>query len=131
MGANPDVFSPGKTAEVWTAPAAGFVRQERLLLSEALNDPVVYKANNLDFLRMVWKLLELVVVEHSAAKGEVILAQTPEAVLRGLDSLCLSRPSHLDCLATAYRSELAGSPSNVGLWFPSTIDYLRTIHHEL
>ncbi|HJX54702.1 MAG TPA: hypothetical protein VJ801_18185 [Polyangia bacterium] len=130
-GANPDVFLPRGDTSAWTAPAAGFVRQERLLLTEALDDPVVYKANDLDFLRMVWKLLELVVVEHSAARGEVILAQTPEAVLRGLDRLGLPRPPHLELFASAYRSELAGSPSNVGKWIPATIDYLRTICREL
>jgi hypothetical protein len=130
-GANPDVFPAGKDSGIWTAAAAGFIRQERLLLTEALDDPVVYKANTLDFLRMVWKLLELVVAEHSAEKGEAILAQTPEAVLRGLDGLHLSRPSHLELFADAYRSELAGSPSNIGKWFPATIDYLRTLHYGL
>ena len=127
--ANPGIFhdAPGE----WTAPAAAFIRHERLLFVEALDDPVVYKANNLDFLRMFWKFLELVVAEHSAGRGEAILAQTPEAVLRALECLDAPLRPFLESFARAYRSELAGSPAAIGRDRPAAIEYLKAIHHEL
>ncbi len=127
--ANPDIFP--SLPRAWTAPAAAFIGYERSLLTDAFNDPVVYKANNLDFLRTFWKFLELVITEHSAARGEAIIAQTPEAVLRALDCLHAPRRAFLESFAQAYRSELAGSPAAIGRELPAAIDYLRTIHHEL
>jgi hypothetical protein len=124
---NPDIFHTGE----WTAPAADFVHLERLLLVEALGDPVIYKANNLDFLRMFWKFLELVVVEHSAAHGKAVFAQTPEAVVRALECWNAPRPPFLESFARAYRSELAGSSAAIGRDLPAAIEYLKAIHHEL
>ncbi len=76
---NPDIFHGP-----WTRPAAEFIRRERQLVAQALDDPVVYKANNLDFLRTFWKFLELAIIEVTARNNEIVFAQTPEAVVRGL-----------------------------------------------
>jgi len=128
-GANPDIF--GDASGGWTAPAAGFIHRERQLFADGLDDPATYKANNLDFLRMFWKFLALIVAEHSAGRGEAILAQTPEAVLRALK--CWNAPSRpfLENFATAYRDELAGKATAIGRDLPAAIEYLRTIHNEL
>jgi predicted nucleotidyltransferase len=127
---HPDMFSECEPGP-WTAPGAAFIRQERLLLAQTLDDPVVYKANDLDFLRMVWKFLELVVAERSAAGGEAVLAQTPEAVLRGLRLIGAPDAPFLERLAAAYRGELAGARADIGRDIPRAIEYLKTIHHDL
>jgi hypothetical protein len=142
--ANPEMFLPCGQLETgathsssqtdepafWTEPAAIFVHQERLQLAERLEDRAVYKANNLDFLRMFWKFLELVVTERSTGRGEVLLAHTPEAVVRALEFLNLPRAPFLESFAAAYRAEVAGSPANIGRWIPPAVQYLKTVHHD-
>jgi hypothetical protein len=123
---NPDLFQG-----VWTRPAAEFMRRERQLVAQALDDPVVYKANNLDFLRTFWKFLELAVIEASVPSGEVVFAQTPEAVLRGLAQLNLPRAPFLQAFAAAYREELQGVQANIGRHIPAAIQYLKNINHAL
>jgi hypothetical protein len=125
-GFNPDIFGGA-----WTRPAAEFIQRERQLMAQALDDPVVYKANNLDFLRTFWKFLELVVVEGTARRSEIIFAQTPEAVTRGLAQLNLPIAPFLDDFAAAYRSELRGEQANIGRHVPAAILYLKNIHHAL
>jgi len=124
---HPDAF-PDCIPARWTESCAAFVRQERLLLADALDDPAIYKANDLDFLRMVWKYLDLVIAETSAASGEAVFAQTPEAVLRGLRRIGTPEASFLENFAAAYRRELAGSPAGIGRDVPRAIEYLRMVH---
>ena len=123
---NPDLFRCG-----WTRPAAEFVRRERQLMAQALDDPVVYKANHLDFLRTFWKFLELAVIEATAQRGEVVFAQTPEAVMRALAELSLPRAPFLASFATAYREEVSGVPAGIGRHVPGAVLYLKNIHHAI
>jgi hypothetical protein len=125
-GFNPDLFRSG-----WTRPAADFIRRELQLMAQAMDDPVVYKANHLDFLRTFWKFLELAVIEATALRGEVVFAQTPEAVMRALAQLSLPSAPFLDAFATAYREELGGAPAGIGRYLPAAILYLKNIHHAL
>jgi hypothetical protein len=125
-GFNPDLF-----LSVWTRPAADFIRRERQLMAQALDDPVVYKANHLDFLRTFWKFLELVVVQSTAERGEIVFAQTPEAVTRGLARLRLPCAPFLGTFATAYREEVRGADTHVGRHVPAAVLYLKNIHHAL
>lgn len=124
---HPDAF-PDCIPARWTESCAAFIRQERLLLADALDDPAIYKANDLDFLRMVWKLLDLVIAEKSAASGEAVFAQTPEAVLRGLRYIGAPEAPFLENFAAAYRRELAGLPGGIGRGVPGAIEYLRMVH---
>ena len=126
---NPDVFAgPGS---VWTRPAAEFIRLERQLLVQALDDPVVYQANHLDFLRTFWKFLELALIEATAQRREIVFAQTPEAVMRGLAHLNLASAPFLDDFATAYRDELRGAQAQIGWRIPAAIQFLKNINNEL
>jgi predicted nucleotidyltransferase len=124
---HPDAFPGCKTAR-WTESCAAFIRQERLLLADALDDPVIYKANDLDFLRMVWKFLDLVIAGRSAASGEAVFAQTPEAVLRGLRHIGAPEAPFLENFAAAYRRELGGAAAGIGRDVPRAIEYLRMVH---
>ncbi len=125
-GFNPDLFRCG-----WTRPAAEFVYRERQLMAQALDDPVVYKANHLDFLRTFWKFLELAVLEATARRGEVVFAQTPEAVMRQLSQLSLPSVPFLENFATAYREEARGAPADIGRHIPAAVLYLKNIHHAI
>ena len=127
--ANPDIF-PNMNAG-WTRPAAAFIHRERRLLAEGLDDPATYKANNLDFLRMLWTFLALVVAEHSAARGQAILAHSPEAVLRAFDCMKVRQPAFLASFADAYRSELAGRPAAIGRDLPAAIAFLKSLQNGL
>jgi predicted nucleotidyltransferase len=124
---HPDAF-PDCIPARWTESCAAFIRQERLLLADALDDPAIYKANDLDFLRMVWKFLDLVIAETSAASGEAVFAQTPEAVLRGLRYIGAPEAPFLENFAAAYRRELSGSPAGIGRDVPRAVEYLRMVH---
>ncbi|MGD0619110.1 MAG: hypothetical protein ABSB67_15795, partial [Bryobacteraceae bacterium] len=119
---------PGCKTARWTESCAAFIRQERLLLADALDDPVIYKANDLDFLRMVWKFLDLVIAGRSAASGEAVFAQTPEAVLRGLRHIGAPEAPFLENFAAAYRRELGGAAAGIGRDVPRAIEYLRMVH---
>src|SRR5580658_3618732 len=127
---NPDVFLSAGLAAAWTRPAAEFVQMERRLIAQALDDPVVYKANHLDFLRTFWKFLELALIEAKARRGEVVFAQTPEAVMRVLSRLNLPRASFLEDFAAAYRQELHGAQANIGRHIPAAIQFLKNINYE-
>jgi hypothetical protein len=124
---NPDLFPNGQ----WTRPAAEFSRRERQLIAQALDNRTVYKANNLDFLRTFWKFLELAVIEATVQRGEVVFAQTPEAVVREIEQSNLPRAPFLEDFARAYRDELRGSQADIGRHVPAAILYLKNIHHAL
>jgi hypothetical protein len=123
---NPDLFRSG-----WTRPAADFISRELQLMAQALDDPVVYKANHLDFLRTFWKFLELAVIEATTQRREVVFAQTPEAVMRALAELSLPSAPFLERFATAYREEVRGARTDIGRHIPAAVLYLKNIHHAL
>jgi hypothetical protein len=132
---NPDVFlSAGfdnHPLPLWTRPGAEFIRLERQLVAQALGDPVIYKVNNLDFLRTFWKFLELALSELTARRGEIIFAQTPEAVVRGLSTLNLPRPPFMEDFTAAYRQELQDARTDIGRHIPGAIQFLKNVNHEL
>lgn len=142
--ANPDVFlaladprtcldGPGARPAPragWTRHVADFVAEERSLFRDALHDPVVYKANTLDFLRMFWKYLQLNAVAASAAAGEAVFPQTPPAVRRTLARYGLPQAPFLDELEEAYRLELEGVRRDIGRRFPAAVSYLKELPYE-
>jgi len=123
---NPDLFLSS-----WTRPAAEFMRRERQLMAQALDDRVVYKANNLDFMRNFWKFLELAVIEATSKGREVVFAQTPEAVVRGVVQSNLPRAPFLEAFAAAYREEVRGAQADIGRHVSAAIEYLKNINHAL
>lgn len=114
----------------WTQPLAHFLAAERLLFAGALESPLVYKANTLDFLRMFWKHLQLVAVAASARAGEVVFPMTLPAVRRALERLGLPQASFLPLFEQAYRRELEGSPADIGRFIPAAVSYLRQMTHD-
>ena len=100
-------------------------------MAQALDDRLVYKANHLDFLRTFWKFLELAVIEATTRRGEIVFAQTPEAVIRGLEPLGLPCAPFLDEFAMAYRQELRDEPAAIGRRIPAAIQFLKNIHNAL
>jgi predicted nucleotidyltransferase len=113
----------------WTQPLADFLAEERLLFTEALENPAIYKANTLDFLRMFWKHLQLVAVGASARTGEVVFPLTLPAVLRALERLGFMPAPFLPLFERAYRSELKGSPADIDRFIPAAVSYLKQVTH--
>jgi hypothetical protein len=132
---NPDVFLSARAdihpLPVWTRPGAEFIRLERQLIAQALDDPAIYKVNHLDFLRTFWKFLELALIEITARRDEIVFPQTPEAVVRGLARLNLPRMPFLEDFAEAYRGELGRAQADIGRHLPAALQFLKNINHEL
>ncbi len=142
--ANPDVFlalahpqgcldGPGPRPApriAWTRPVADLVAEEGSLFREALDHPVVYKANTLDFLRMFWKYLQLNAVAASAAAGEAGFPQTLPAVRRALARHVLPQPPFLDRFEEAYRRELEGVQQDLSRLLAAAVSYLRELPYE-
>ena len=83
--------------------------------------------NNLDFLRIVWKTLQLVVINRSVKNGEIRYPLTLHEIESALDAECMNLPGELRILHEAYRSELKGKPEDISLLFPHAVDYLKEI----
>jgi len=115
---------------VWAPPEADFIAEERTLLREALEDPVVYRANNLDFLRTFWKYLQLNAVAASADSGEAVFPQTLPAVRRALAAQNLPRAPFLEQFEEAYRGELEGRPADIDRRLPAAVSYLKEVTHD-
>lgn len=75
----------------WSQAMEDFLRLEMTLFGEALDSPAVYKANPLDFLRMFWKYLQMIIVARTAAQGAALFPQTVAAVRRGLARIARGR----------------------------------------
>ena len=141
-GPNPDVFLALPQVRLdghatrplprlrWTRPVADFIAEERTLFREVLDDPVVYKANTLDFLRMFWKYLQLSAIAASVASGEVVFPQTPPAVRRALARCALPQAPFLERFEAAYRRELQGVPEDIGRHVPAAVSYLKQIPYD-
>ncbi len=114
----------------WTQPLADFLAEEQLLVAEALESPLVYKANTLDFLRMFWKHLQLVAVAASARTGEVVFPLTLPAVQRALERLGFVPAPFLPLFEQAYGSELEGSPADIDRFIPAAVSYLKQATHD-
>ena len=102
--------------------------EEKTLFYELLEDPAVYKLNTLDFARIFWKTAQLVVMNRSAAREEIVHPLTPAAIARALADEGVPLPENLMKLADDYRRELAGEPRDVADSIPAALRYLREIN---
>ena len=108
-----------------------FVRLERGLFGEALEDPAVYRVNTLDFTRMFWKYLQLAMASVSAERGTAIVAQSVAGVRNALQRTGLPEHSVLEPLAEAYRASLGGACTDLGVLLPHAVKYLKELPREL
>jgi len=146
QGANPDTwealrrpqsFMDGSedaslppASPTWGRPMRDFVRLERNLFSEALEDPAVYRVNTLDFARMFWKYLQLEVASVSAERGAAVVAQSVAGVRRALQRMELPEHSVLEPLEDAYRASLDGVRVDLGAVLPRAMEYLKELPRE-
>jgi hypothetical protein len=147
QGANPDTWealrwpqscmdgspqtSVAPASRTWGRPMCDFVRLERGLFGEALDDPAVYRVNTLDFTRMFWKYLQLAVASVSAERGTAIVAQSVAGVRNALQRTGLPEHSVLEPLAEAYRASLGGARTDLGALLPHAVKYLKELPREL
>jgi hypothetical protein len=114
----------------WTRLMADFIAEELGLFREALDSPLVYRANTLDFLRMFWKYLQLNAVAASVGAGEAVFPQTLPAVRRALVRHGLPQAPLLDRFEEAYGAELEGGPQEIGRFLPAAVSYLREMPYD-
>jgi predicted nucleotidyltransferase len=108
----------------WTPLLERFLREEADLFHDLLRDPAVYKLDDLDALRVVWKTAQLLAANRSAALGEPRVPLTPPAVTRALRELDLPVPAWAEPLGEAYRRALATGDGDAGDLVPAALRWL-------
>jgi hypothetical protein len=96
----------------WTRFAAASVADELKLRQSAIGKTVPgVRADSLFMIRAIWRTLQLLIIQRSAAAGTVRIPITPAAVQRSFQGWGLDLPI-LEQLRTAYQNELEGRPSD-------------------
>jgi predicted nucleotidyltransferase len=138
---NPDVFALLSSGQAhldgaafcplppggWTPLAEQFFREEEALFYGQLDDPAVFKANLLDFLRLFWKTAQLVAVNRSVRAGSVLYPLTPAATARALEAHGAALPENLKPLIAGYSLEAAGKDCGAARLVPAAVAYLKEI----
>lgn len=114
----------GRPTPGWTPLVERFLRQEQDLFHDLLDDPAVYKLDDLDALRVVWKTAQLVAANRSASDGEPHVPLTPPAVARALRRLDLPDAGWTEPLAEAYRRVLEAQDGDAGDLVPGALRWL-------
>lgn len=115
------------TSSIWTSYLEDFFQEEKNLFYERIEEPSIYKLNLLDFLRIFWKTVQIVLIHRSIQRQEVIYPLTLPAIQRGLDREGIPLPPSLRIMADPYQSELSGRLSEIANLIPSAINYLKEI----
>ena len=139
--ANPDAFAlmaasdrclegapiePASQAR-WGPLVSRFLIEEEMLFGELLQDRAVYKLNSLDFLRVFWKVAQLVVINRSAARGAVVVPLTVPAIRRALAREGIELSPALASLHAAYDAVVGGTEPEIAELIPGAIAYLKEI----
>jgi hypothetical protein len=112
---------------VWTPLVKEFLEERKNDLYERVHAPEVYALNSLDFLRIFWKTVQLVIINRSVQKDNILYPLTLPAVERAMTLDGISLPAHLQSLADAYRDELVGKTRSITPLIPEAIAYLKEI----
>jgi hypothetical protein len=120
-------YQPFKSS-VWTPLVEHFFWEEKMLFYELLENPSIYKLNSLDFLRIFWKVTQLVLMNRSVKKDEILYPLTLPAVERAMIKECIPLPAELQTLTSAYRDELEGKTTDIATLIPPAIRYLKEIN---
>jgi hypothetical protein len=113
---------------VWTPLVKEFLEERKNDLYERLHTPEVYALNSLDFLRIFWKIVQIVIINRSAQKDDILYPLTLPAVERAMAAEGISLPPRLQFLADAYRDELHGKSCNIAILIPEATAYLKEIN---
>jgi predicted nucleotidyltransferase len=116
------------TSFAWNPFVEHFFWEEKMLFYQLLQNPSVYKLNNLDFLRIFWKTAQLVIMNRSAKRSEIIYPLTLPAIERSLAEEGIPLPGELNSLSVAYRDEIKGKDTGVAGLIPRAIRYLKEIN---
>jgi hypothetical protein len=113
---------------VWTPLVQHFFWEEKMLFYDLLENPSIYKLNSLDFLRIFFKTIQLVLMNHSVQKDRILYPLTLYALERGLIELGISPPTDFQTLIQSYLNELEGRACDISDHIPSAIAYLKEIN---
>lgn len=111
----------------WTPLVEELLRDRKKAFYDSLEDPSIYELNNLEFVRMFWQIVQLVLIHRSVRKEEILYPLTLPAVERALAVERISLPIRLQQLADAYRDELDGKSYDITTLIPEAISYLKEI----
>lgn len=92
-----------------------------------IESPSIYHLATLDFLRVFWKTIQLVLINRSVQKDEILYPLTLQAIERGLALEGIPLPACLQPLMEAYKHELDGKACNIANLIPDAISYLKDI----
>jgi predicted nucleotidyltransferase len=116
------------TGSVWTPLVEHFFWEEKMLFYELLENPSIYKLNSLDFLRIFWKTVQLVLMNRSVKSDEILYPLTLPAIERALANKGIPLPDQLKNLTNAYRNELDGKTIDIASLIQPAIRYLKEIN---
>ncbi len=116
------------TGSVWTPLVEHFFWEEKMLFYELLENPSIYKLNSLDFLRIFWKTVQLVLMNRSVKSDEILYPLTLPAIERALANKGIPLPDQLKNLTNAYRNELEGKTIDIASLMQPAIRYLKEIN---
>jgi hypothetical protein len=116
------------TSFTWNPFVEHFFWEEKMLFYRLLQDPSVYKLNNLDFLRIFWKTAQLVIMNRSVKKNEIVYPLTLPTIERSLAEEGIPLPGELNSLAGAYRDEIKGKATGIASLIPRALLYLKEIN---
>lgn len=118
-------YNAKKQFTVWSKPVQHFLCEEKRLFFELINNPSIFKLNNLDFLRIFWKTLQLVTVTRSSEREEIVYPLSLYEIEKALYNEGIPLPGDLKVLKDAYRSEINGRSEDISLLFPAAVNYLK------
>jgi hypothetical protein len=112
---------------VWTPIVEHFLRERKRAFYNRLKSPLIYELDTLDFVRTFWKAVQLVLINRSVRKDEILYPFTLSAVERALAVEGIPLPARLQFLSDAYIDELEGKKVDIKNYIPDAIAYLKEI----
>lgn len=114
----------------WTPLVKDFLEERKRDFYERLQSPEINSLNSLDFLRIFWKTVQLVLINRSAQRYKILYPLTLLAVEQTIVTEGIRFPTRLQFLADAYRDKLNGKSCDISKLIPEAITYLKKIEHE-
>jgi hypothetical protein len=119
-------YQPANSS-MWSSLVKDFLQEMESDFYGILQNREIYSLNSLDFLKIFWKTVQLVLINRSVPKGEILYPLTLPAVERAMAAEGISLPPRLRFLADAYKDGLSGKLCDISPLIPVAIDYLKEV----
>jgi hypothetical protein len=122
-------------APVWTAWQEEYLLnwrcQRSWLPAAGLPDSLPDITSQFTFVCAWWKALQLLMIERSIHRGEVVYPLTVSAIGRALEREGMPLPPSLQAMEEAFVCELASRPIEISERIPEALAFLQTINAQV